>query len=115
MKILKEEKVMATNPVNIKRKGEGCEVVPGTQHAKKPKPGRDGDTIQFNASQIREDTTIDINERIFGKGTIVLNSSNGYKEDLPVKSDAPEGEHTYSIRWKTNECEGDSPPKMIID
>ena len=106
---------MATKPVNIKRKEEGCEVVPGTQHAKKPKPGSVGDTVQFNASQIREDATILINERIFGRGTIVLNSSNGYKEDLPVESDAPEGEHTYTVKWKTNECVGASPPKLIID
>ncbi len=106
---------MATKPVNIKRKGEGCEVVPGTQHAKKPKPGSVGDTVQFNASQIREDATILINERVFGRGTIVLNSSNGYKKDLPVKSGAPVRKHTYTVKWKTKECVGASRPKLIID
>ena len=106
---------MATKPVNIKRKGEGCEVVPGTQHAKKPKPGSVGDTVRFNASQIRQDVRILILASIFGRGTIVLNSSNGYKKDLPVKSGAPVRKHTYTVKWKTKECVGASRPKLIID
>ncbi|MCZ6776420.1 MAG: hypothetical protein O7D34_08195 [Ignavibacteria bacterium] len=106
---------MATRPVNIKRKGGGCEVVPGTQHAKKPKPGSVGDTVRFNASQIGQDVRILIVASIFGRGTIVLNSRKGYKEDLPVKSGAPVGEHTYTVKWKTKGCVGASRPRMIID
>ncbi|MFQ5865534.1 MAG: hypothetical protein ACE5IW_09930 [bacterium] len=106
---------MANIPVNIKSGEPNCRVVPGSFRAKKPRQGTAGDSVTFNAKQIKEEVAISFPHGIFDVDRVILNSSNGFKETLDVQSDAPEGRHNYTVKHKNDSCVGASPPQIIID